>query len=188
VLKHYWSGKSNLWESKTIWRRPIQFTSYWNLSKITSSLNKEDATKNLTSLVQSAQGVSIAVSPTWSIDLKNNNFFRIWASAGGKFNGFSDVGVEKENITLSQLRLTSGLEFEGLELIGGGAFNFSTEFSYSMFDKNRYNKIFGDEKGSYLGLETTLIIPVGNNFGAMCSFTVSEGTSPLLQAGIIIKR
>ena len=159
-----------------------------NLSKITSSLNNEDVTKELTSLAQSAQGVSVAVSPIWSINLKNNNFFRFWGTAGGKFNGFSDVGVEKETITLSQFRFTGGLEFEGFELIGGGAFNLSTELSYSLFDKTKYSKIFGEEKGSYLGLETTMIIPVGNNFGAMCTYTISEGTSPVFQAGIVVKR
>lgn len=159
-----------------------------NLSKITSSLNNEDATKQLTSLAQSSQGVSVAVSPTWSINLKNNNFFRYWGTVGGKFNGFSDVGENKETITLSQFRLTGGLEFEGFELSGGGVFNLSTELSYSLFDKTKYNKIFGKEKGSYLGLETTLIIPIGNNFGAMGSYTVSEGTTPLFQAGIVVKR
>ncbi|MCF1717055.1 hypothetical protein L0U88_20600 [Flavihumibacter sp. RY-1] len=159
-----------------------------NLSKITSALSNEDVTKELTALAQSSQGVSVAVSPTWSINLKNNNFFRFWGTAGGKFNGFSDVGDDKETITLSQFRITGGLEFEGFELIGGGAFNLSTELSYSLFDKTKYNKVFGKEKGSYLGLETTMIIPVGNNFGAMCSYTISEGTSPLFQAGIVVKR
>jgi hypothetical protein len=160
-----------------------------NLSKITSSLSKEDPIKDVNEIMQSSQGMSIGVSPVYTInpDNKNENIFRAYGSANFKVNGFQDVGQDEETVNITQFRGTLGIEFEGWAISDGGPFNLSTEFIFSAFDKKDYAKVFNEGAKSAVGMETTFIIPIGHNFGFLASWTVSDKTSSVFQTGVIVK-
>jgi len=166
--------------------KPYNLFVIGNLAKITSSAS-EDASKNITDLIQSNQGLSVGISPIYTFNPNNeNNKFRGYSTISYKVNGFKDIGVDKKSITLSQFRGTLGLEFEGLKINNGGYFNLSAEYIYSAVDGTLYEQVFGKKVNSFSTLEFSLIVPLPGIFGFMCIVDYSSESKPIYQLGLVI--
>lgn len=162
-----------------------------NLAKVTNSI-AEDPSDDITEIVQSNQGLNVGFSAIWVTNRKKietgktTNIFRHYLGVGYKLNGFQDVGANKETINLHQFRASAGFEFEGLNVVSGSPITFSTELIYSLFSKNAYNDVFGEEKTSLLGLENTVIIPIGERIGFLLKHTLSNEN--VFQIGFVVKK
>ena len=157
-----------------------------NLAKITSATS-EDATKNITDLIQSNQGLSVGISPIYRLSPKDaDNKIRGYSTINYKVNGFKDIGVDKESINLSQFRGTLGLEFEGFKLENGGFFNLSAEYIFSAVDGTSYEQVFGKKVNNFSTVELSLIVPLPGIFAFMSIVDYSTGSKPIYQLGLII--
>ena len=159
-----------------------------NISKITSS-GSDSIAQEVNSIIQSTQGLSVGISPIWTINPDNadSNFFRLFATANYKLNAFKDIGIDRETINIGQGRFTLGFEFEGFEVVDGGKFNFNLELGLSVFEEDNYYKVFCKHYNSITSLESSLIIPISGKFGIMTSYTMSNRTKPVFQAGFLIR-
>ncbi|MFM9947593.1 MAG: hypothetical protein ACKV1O_06610 [Saprospiraceae bacterium] len=159
-----------------------------NIAKITSA-QSEDASQDISDLIQSNQGLSVGIAPVYTFNPSNSNknYLRAFSTLNYKINGYQNVGSEKETINISQFRGTVGMEFEGFEIEKGGPFNLSVEYIFSAFDNKKYAQVFGQDVGSFSVLEVTLLIPLPGKFGVITSVNYSNQSKPIYQAGIIIQ-
>lgn len=179
-----------------------------NLAKVTSSVG-EDSSDDITEIIQSNQGLYVGISPIWvlnkkgieneserrsnldpmSDDFNNEDYdiFRLFLNGGYKLNGFQDVGVDKATINLSQFRLTTGIEYEGLHVTSGSPIHISTEFIFTTFSEEKYNAVFAEEKSNIFAWESTAIIPIGKEIGVMGKYTLSNLSDNVFQVGIVLR-
>ena len=159
-----------------------------NFARVTSpvSPNPSDDLKEIT---QSAQGLSVGISPVYKLNPNNlnKNFFRTWFSVGYKLNGFQLQNKEDETVNLHQFRTSVGIEFEGFQVENGGSFLLGVECSYSVFSQEAYERVFERSVSGIPAIEGTLIVPLQGNFGLLGSILISEHNKPAFQGGIIVK-
>ena len=122
-------------------------------------------------------------------DLSNKDFdiFRLFFNGGYKLNGFQDVGADKSTINLSQFRISTGIEFEGLHVTSGSPIHISTELIFTTFSLDKYNTVFSEKKSQIFAWESTAIIPFGKEIGVMGKYTLSNLSDNVFQVGIVLK-
>ncbi len=161
-----------------------------NIAKIGAVTDTTNLDKNIRQIAQSAQGISIGLAPTYIFNPDNSDgdFFRGWASASYKVNSFQGTGKDKANVTLNQLRISAGIEFEGWVFSGSKRpMHIGLEGFYSQFDADKYKEIFKESKSSIMSANLSIIFPINANMGFLILGTYSENTHPVYSGGLIFK-
>lgn len=151
--------------------------------------NAETNNKNLQKLSQSTQGLFLGLGQLYEGRFNGNNkvFYRPYFTTGYRLNTFKNIGPDSVTVNLSQFRSSLGFEIEGFEFVNGGAMNFSVEGSLAFFDKNRYNQVFGEKKGSLATFEATVILPITSKLGFFANGTYAPKMSAVYLIGLVVR-
>ncbi|HEY4197364.1 MAG TPA: carboxypeptidase-like regulatory domain-containing protein [Mucilaginibacter sp.] len=166
-----------------------EFAIIGNIANFLNSKNPNDQTGNdLSKLAQDNNGLSVGLGGTHEFNFGRHNelTFRMFLYSLYQLNSYK-VGADTTNTSLSQWKNTFGLEFEGFRFKQGGVIQMGVAANYGIFDSNAYQKIFGAKKSSITSLETSLILPLSNQFGFLFSGTYSRSFKPVFLLGIIVK-
>lgn len=162
-----------------------------NIAKFTGTIDTAAVRKDIREIVQSTQGLSIGLEPLYIIkeDRTNDLYIRTWITTNYKVNQFKDieVGASKENVTLSQFRLTAGAEIDAIRFEDGGRLlHFGIEGAMSIFNSEKYMQVFKEDRNKLFSLEWSVTIPVFGALGFNFGQTISNAIKPVFSAGIII--
>lgn len=151
-----------------------------------SPKTSEDTIKaKVQDLMISAQGINVGLYPYY-IAYSNEYFqFTLHGSATWKLNAFKDKKDETQY--LDQGRFSLGIE-ASIGKSGNGKYPLTVSVTptYTFFDAEKYEKIFGENKRSITSLEITGVVPVGNGVGLLIESIVASKPFSAFRAGIII--
>jgi len=166
---------------------------YWtlgvvgNFGNFLSSKEKTEVDRDIARISQSGQGLNIGFSFLGETERAKNSIFRVEYITSYRLNAFQNVGLDSTTVALNQFRnaITFEGEFSGFK--NKGALSLSFELGYNIFDKRKFNEIFGYERSGILTGEATVILPISSNLGMLSSVTFAQKMSPKYQFGIYIK-
>lgn len=168
--------------SKTEWAIVGNIANFMNT--VSTQVTKTDLSK----LAQSNNGLSVGIGGTreFQFGVDNELAFRVYGFTLYQLNSFQKTG-DTTHTSISQWKNTLGLELEGFTFKQGGAMTFGVSANYGIFDANAYKTVFGEKKAKIFSLESTVILPLSNQFGFLFSGTYSRSFQPIFMLGIIIK-
>lgn len=158
-----------------------------NIAKLSSAVDKDNLSRDLREISQSAQGLNIGLEPIFKIIDTTGCKFDIYGNIGYKINSFQDVNDDGDDVGLSQGRFMVGAQIEFLKFDDDSMLHLSVEGGASVFDKNEYAKVFGKPKSSLLFLETMVILPIGKKFGFLTKYTLTQYGTPVFGAGLVVR-
>jgi len=172
----------------TKFKGKFRLSTIGNFAKPTGTIDTASLRKNIRSVAQSSQGLSIGLEPLYNIKHTSDLDFRGWATFNYKLNIF---GIEndgkKEDVNLRQFRLTTGLELDAFEFDNGGKrIHLGIEGAWTKFSSETYKKIFNEDKNSLYSLEWLVVVPLTGNLGIAAGQTLVKGIKPTFSAGIIV--
>ncbi|MBO9729571.1 MAG: carboxypeptidase-like regulatory domain-containing protein [Chitinophaga sp.] len=164
-----------------------------NFGNFVTRLNADEGKKGITDLALTLTGLSIGMAGTYTPWHKEKDdggekwAIRFYYLPAYRLNTYKNVGADSATVNISQFRNSVGAEFEGLELVKGGKINISAEASLALMDKNRYNLVFKEKKGSLVSLDVTVILPISSQIGFFADATFIQGNKPNYITGIILR-
>lgn len=162
-----------------------------NISDLTSDLEnkKEDEIKqSVNEISMSDKGLNIGLYPYYILVPYDRDFYLLVHGSGNwKLNRFKLTDSTSNNLNI--LRFTAGFEMGyGIldNITGDKPITLSITPSLSIFNKVKYNDIFGSNKSMIWGLELTGIIPISKTgIAVVLDGIISKGTDAAFRAGII---
>lgn len=156
-----------------------------NFISSTDSLNRS----SLTTIAQSEQGLIVGIEPLFTLKDKIEFTWRAWITLNYKFNDYKKTIDDKiDNIGLHQGRFTIGTEFDFIRFENNRRMHLALEGVYTIFDENKYENIFAENRKKLLSASISFILPLQGNLGLAIGETFSQGSKPTFSAGIIIAR
>ncbi|WP_149277649.1 carboxypeptidase-like regulatory domain-containing protein [Pareuzebyella sediminis] len=155
-----------------------------------------DSSEDVQKIAQSLNGISIGLGYTHDngsiLDIDNTNpefdlKFRQFLQSGIRMTSFTDIGEENETVNLAQSVTTVGVELELFGFKRGGALSLSSGASLYLFDKDKYNQIFDEERKSIISIDFTLILPISKSIGFFTNGTFAKGASASYILGIVFR-
>jgi hypothetical protein len=151
---------------------------------------------NIKKLAQSVNGLLVGfgyTAETFLLVYKNSEQQyiktkgRFFASTGGRFTTYKNVGIEKQTQNFAQSVSSMGFEAEQDGFKNGGAMSLSFSTTFLAFDKNQYQLIFNEEKSNLLVFDTTVILPISKQLGFFANGTFAQKESAIFSFGMILK-
>jgi hypothetical protein len=138
-------------------------------------------------LMLSASGLNVGLYPYWVPMKWGNGAVTIHGSVMGKINAFGDTAETRKYLPSGKVSL-------GIELSLGDQTKpredllLSLSPTWTLFDSDDYNAVFGQKRASVNGFEATMVIPVGKGFGVLIESLAGKGMSPAIRGALLYAR